>query len=57
MVTVDLDTAYLIAKVFCPANPNKMRKADPRVVAAAHEFKRATHEALALAGDLRAMTI
>ena len=38
-VTIPAELASLIAKVFLPKNPNKMRGADPSVVKAAHEFK------------------
>lgn len=37
-VTIPADVALLIRRAFLPLNPNKMRKADPKVVTAAHQF-------------------
>lgn len=38
-VAVPLDVARWIYAGFLPLNPNKMRSADPRLVAAAKKFK------------------
>jgi len=45
MVCIPLDLAQLIDRVFLPLNPNKMRKADPSVPAAAHAFRAAVRAA------------
>lgn len=46
-VRLTLEMATLIRAAFLPHNPNKMRNADPHVVAAAWEFIRLVEEAQA----------
>lgn len=45
-ITIPLSIAIVIRSVFLPANPNKMRKAHPDVVAAAKRFIAAVNEPL-----------
>jgi hypothetical protein len=40
-VTIPLDVAVLVNRVFLPTNPNKLRSGTPEVKAAAHAFKSA----------------
>lgn len=56
-ITVDISTAYLIAKVFLPKNPNKLRNASREAVQAAHLFKNLTRDRLREIGDERARVI
>lgn len=44
-VSVPYETASIIRDAFLPSNPNKMRKADPRVVQAAKDFIKAVQDA------------
>jgi hypothetical protein len=38
-VLIDRTTAAIVCNVFIPANPNKLRKAHPDVVKAAHAYR------------------
>lgn len=40
-IEIRRDTAELVDRVFLPRNPNKLRGADPTVIAAAHAFRAA----------------
>jgi hypothetical protein len=48
VVSIPLEVAEIIDRVFLPANPNKLRSrggSSPEVKAAAHAFREAVHKA------------
>lgn len=55
-ITIDLDDAIIVRNVFLPRNPNKMRGADPLVVAAAKKFIREVNAAVDAAINAGART-